>query len=268
LAAAGCAPISVLTFHRIADDAANHWTTRTGDFIKIVGWLKPRFDLISLEELQRRVREGNRRPSVCITFDDGYADNCKVALPLLIDEGIPCTYFVVAAGALKGKPFDHDVQMGNGHLPPNSIGQLRELSRRGIEIGAHTRTHPNLGLIEDRERLIDEVVTARNDLEAALGERVRYFAFPFGAFEDMSAEAFDLARAAGYEGICSSYGGWNAPGDDPFHIRRHCVDGVPCRSKDRTIIDPLRDSRRHRLAYPSRRRTEPDNLLLESAKLR
>ena len=65
-----------------------------------------------------------------------------------------------------------------------------------------------------------------------------------------SAEAFDLVRAAGYEGVCSSYGGWNCPGDDPFHIRRHCADGVPCRAKDRTIIDPIRESRRHRLAYP------------------
>jgi peptidoglycan/xylan/chitin deacetylase (PgdA/CDA1 family) len=249
LAVAGRAPISVLTFHRVADDAANRWTTRTRDFVEVIRWLKPRFDLISLEELQRRVREGNRRPSVCITFDDGYADNCNLALPLLFEEGIPCAYFVAAGGALEGRPFDHDIRMGNRRLAPNSIAQLRELSRLGIEIGFHTRTHANLGAIADRDRLIDEVVTSCKELEAALGQRIRYFAFPFGAFEDLSVEALDLARTAGYAGICSAYGGWNSPGDDPFHIRRHCVDGLPCRSKDRAIIDPVRERRLRRLAY-------------------
>ena len=57
---------------------------------------------------------------------------------------------------------------------------------------------------------------------------VRYFAFPYGLPENMSTEAFRIARGAGYRGVCSAYGGYNFPGDDPFHIRRfHADPGWP-----------------------------------------
>ena len=36
--------------------------------------------------------------------------------------------------------------------------------------------------------------------------------------------AFQLARIAGYKGVCSGYGGFNFPGDDAFHLQRIHVD--------------------------------------------
>jgi peptidoglycan/xylan/chitin deacetylase (PgdA/CDA1 family) len=253
LAATGRSPIAVLTFHRIADDAANRWTTKTSDFVAVVQWLKRRFDMLSLAGLQRRIGgESASRPGVCITFDDGYADNCGVALPLLIKEKIPCTYFVTTDAVLAGKPFGHDTEMGNYHLAPNTIDQLRYWSRAGIEIGAHTRTHPNLGPITDRQRLQDEIVASRSELELALGHSVRYFAFPFGSPENLNTNAFEIARRAGYEGVCSAYGGWNYPGDNPFHIRRRCVDGPPNRSKNWAMVDPIRERWLPNFAYPSK----------------
>jgi peptidoglycan/xylan/chitin deacetylase (PgdA/CDA1 family) len=255
LAAAGRAPIAVLAFHRIADDKANRWTTRTSDFIKVITWLKPRFDMISLEELQRRLGNGfNSRPSVCITFDDGYADNCLAALPFLIEQRVPCTYFVTTDAVLEGKLFEHDLQMGNTHLAVNTIHQLRDMSRSGIEIGAHTRGHADMGRITDPHRMFDEVVIARNELEAVLGERVRYFAFPFGDLENLNVQAFDMALEAGYEGVCSAYGGWNYPGDNPFHIRRRCVDGPPNRPRSWAKIDPIRERFLPKYSY-----TKPNN---------
>jgi peptidoglycan/xylan/chitin deacetylase (PgdA/CDA1 family) len=162
-------------------------------------------------------------------------------LPLLVEEGIPCTYFVTADAVLRQKPFQHDVEMGNGHLATNTVEQLREFSRAGIDVGAHTRTHADIGRITDPARLFDEIVLARRDLEDALGQRLRYFAFPFGSPENLSDEAFEMARAAGCDGACSAYGGWNYPGDDPFHIRRRCVDGPSNRAKNWAIIDPIRE---------------------------
>jgi peptidoglycan/xylan/chitin deacetylase (PgdA/CDA1 family) len=258
LANAGQAPIAVLTFHRIADDHANLWTTRTDDFIKVLRWLKSRFELISLAELQRRVREGfNVHASVCITFDDGYADNCRAALPLLIEERVPCTYFVTNSAVLDGKPFAHDTQMGNEGLMPNTIEQLWQLSRAGIEIGAHTRSHANLGRITDPQQMFDELVAARSDLEAAIGREIRYFAFPFGRVENLSTAAFEAAWDAGYRGVCSAYGGWNYPGDNAFHIRRRGVDGPPNRAKNWALIDPVRSLRLPQFLAPERTNAAP-----------
>lgn len=250
-AAAGRAPIGILIFHRVADDAVNDWTTPTADFIEAIRWLKRHSRFLSLAEVQQRLRSGrNSYPSVSITFDDGYAENCDVALPLLVKERIPCTYFVSTGPVLEGRPFPHDLEMGN-RFPPNTIDQLKEFSEAGIEIGAHTRTHADMGRTWDRQRLLDEIVTARDDLEAAVGCRIRYFAFPFGRHENLSVEAFQVAREAGYAGVCSAYGGYNFPGDDAFHLQRRGVDGPVVRLKNWALVDPVRHFRVPRFSYSS-----------------
>jgi len=249
LAREGRAPIVVPVFHRIADDRANDWTTSTAEFREAILWLKENFEPISLEEAQRRIRSGrNDRASVSITFDDGYAVNCEYALPLLIEEGIPCTYFVSSRPVLEGTPFGHDSAMGK-YFAPNRVGELRQLAEAGVEIGAHTRTHVDLGRLRDTDRLFDELVTARNELEAALSVPIRYFAFPFGMHRNLSAAAFRLAREAGYAGVCSAYGGYNFPGDDAFHIQRRCVDGMTVRLKNWATLDPLHRRRIQRFNY-------------------
>ena len=112
------------------------------------------------------------------------------------------------------------------------------MAAAGIEIGAHTYTHPNLGKMNDRRALEYEVITAGEDLQRLIGRPVRYFAFPFGQHADLNREAFELARQAGYEAVCSAYGGYNFPGGDPFHLQRIPADEVMIRLKNWTTIDP------------------------------
>lgn len=244
----GRAPIVVPVFHRIADDNANDWTTSMADFRAAVLWLKRNFDLISLAETQCRVRSGrNDRPSVSLTFDDGYADNAA-ALALLLELDVPCTYFVTTQPVFQRVPFEHDRQMGN-HFAANTIDELRSLAQAGVEIGAHTRTHADLARVNDPALLYDELVAARDDLQTALDAPIRYFAFPFGLHENLSVEAFHAAREAGYAGACSAYGGYNFPGDDAFHIQRRCVDGPAICLKNWAVIDPLRYGRTPRFEY-------------------
>ncbi|HUT14286.1 MAG TPA: polysaccharide deacetylase family protein [Thermoguttaceae bacterium] len=231
-------PVVVLYYHRVADDRANDWTISNRLFARQIRWLQSHFELISLEEAQRRIRTGeNDRPCVSITFDDGYADNCREAIPLLIRERIPCTYFVTLQNVLDGKPFSHDLAEGNAFLP-NTLEQLRAMAAAGIEIGAHTRTHAGLATIADPRRLHDEIVVAGEQLQQAVGRPVRHFAFPFGQYAHLSREAFAAAEKAGYEAVCSAYGGFNFPGDDPFHLHRIPADDVMIRLKNWTTLDP------------------------------
>lgn len=234
---AGRAPVMVLFYHRIADDRANAWTCPFKVFARQMRWIKRHFDLVSLAEAQRRICDGNHRPAVSITFDDGYADNCRQALPLLIAERIPCTYFVSLQHVMEGVLFAHDVAHGKA-FAPNTIEQLRTLASSGIEIGAHTRTHANLGAIDDPEQLYDEIVTAGDELADAVGTRVRYFAFPYGQHVNLSDRAFAMAREAGYEAVFSAYGGFNFPGDDPFHLQRIHADDDLIRLKNWLTVDP------------------------------
>ncbi|HTU25561.1 MAG TPA: polysaccharide deacetylase family protein, partial [Pirellulales bacterium] len=254
----GTAPVMVLFYHRIAATQRNAWTTSPRVFERQMAWLRRNFDLISLDEAQRRIASGeNHRPAVSITFDDGYADNCEMALPLLLDLKIPFTYFVASENVLSGEPFPHDAALG-APLAPNTPDQIRALAEAGAEIGCHTRHHANLGQVHDSEILHEELVGARGDLEALTGRPVRYFAFPYGHHHNLTSESFDLAYRSGYLGVCSAYGGYNFPGDNPFHLQRIHPDDDLLHLKNWLTVDPRKLlSVRRFVVRPPRKEVHP-----------
>jgi peptidoglycan/xylan/chitin deacetylase (PgdA/CDA1 family) len=238
-------PVRILFYHRIADDFPNDWTLPCKSFAAQIRWLRERFDLVSLAEAQERIASGkNRWPTACITFDDGYADNRRFAIPLLLHQKVPFTYFVSTDHVLRGQPFPHDVQAGRP-LAPNTVNHLRELAAAGVEIGAHTRGHIDLGGGLTSDALKSEIVGSKRELEEALGRKVLYFAFPYGQHANLSAAAFRIAHEAEFEGVCSAYGGYNFPGDDAFHLRRFHADNEFIRFKNWMSVDP-RKLRIHR----------------------
>ncbi|MBI2481899.1 MAG: polysaccharide deacetylase family protein, partial [Planctomycetia bacterium] len=199
----GKAPVMVIFYHRVADHVLNGWTIPNLQFKREIDWLQANFDLVSLDEAQRRIREGNSRASVAITFDDGYADNCEQALPLLISRRIPCTYFVTSRYMRTGDAFPHDLAEGTP-CQPNTVEQLRSLAAAGIEIGGHTRTHADLGQLRSKSELHDEIVGGRDELEQDLGVEIRHFAFPYGLPENLNPAAFHIAAETGFAGVCSA----------------------------------------------------------------
>jgi peptidoglycan/xylan/chitin deacetylase (PgdA/CDA1 family) len=71
---------------------------------------------------------------------------------------------------------------------------LRDMSRRGMTVGTHTKTHPFL-TNETRETILDETAGARRAAERALGAKVEHFAYPDGRF---NADIVRAVAAAGY----------------------------------------------------------------------
>jgi peptidoglycan/xylan/chitin deacetylase (PgdA/CDA1 family) len=230
-------PVQILFYHRVADEYPNDWTMPTRVFARQIDWLRTRFDIVNLAEAQSRIAAGhNRRPTVCITFDDGYADNMAFAVPLLLQNKLPFTYFVSTDHVLGDRPFLHDVARGQP-LAPNTREHLRELAAAGVEIGGHTCSHADAGQLRHSE-LVHEIAGCKRELEHAIGRDVRYFAFPYGLQRNLSTEAFRVALQAGYAGVCSAYGGYNAPGGDAFHLRRIHADPEFIRFRNWLTIDP------------------------------
>ncbi len=234
----GQAPICVLFYHRVADHHANDWTITTTDFSKHIDWMKQHVEFVSLAEAQARIASGtNERVAVGITFDDGYADNYDFAIPLLLAEGIPCTYFVSLDFVLTGRPFPHDVQAGQP-LAVNTVEQLREMAAAGVQIGAHTRSHRDLGNVAAVDIIYDEIVLASQELSELIGTPIRYFAFPYGLPENLNRKVVEFARAYGLAGVCSAYGAYNFPGQDAYHIQRIHGDPELIRLKNWLTVDP------------------------------
>src|SRR5690606_20963877 len=102
-------------------------------------------------------------PIVHLTYDDGpHPDVTPAVLDVLDEFGIEATFFMLTRQAERH---------------PDLVGEVRRL---GHAIALHTRTHrplPELGW----RQLIDEVITARKDLEAIAGVPVRWFRPPYGA---------------------------------------------------------------------------------------
>jgi peptidoglycan/xylan/chitin deacetylase (PgdA/CDA1 family) len=82
-----------------------------------------------LQDAIKRLRQGNL-PSraTCVTFDDGYADNAEVALPILRKYNVPATFFV-APGFLDGGRMWNDTVIECIRRAP---GQLLDLSKIGF----------------------------------------------------------------------------------------------------------------------------------------
>jgi peptidoglycan/xylan/chitin deacetylase (PgdA/CDA1 family) len=90
----------VLTYHRILADED---PLRPGEmtrqaFARHMGVLRRFFRVLPLRQAWSRVRDGTLpRRAVAITFDDGYADNAELALPILARHRLPATFFVATA---------------------------------------------------------------------------------------------------------------------------------------------------------------------------
>lgn len=102
--------LSVMIFHRVlpAPDPFLSGDPDADEFTAVMRVITDRFTPLSLSEGVRRLRDGTLPPrAVCVTFDDGYADNLLVAQPILSALGIPFTVFV-ASGFLDGEAMWND----------------------------------------------------------------------------------------------------------------------------------------------------------------
>jgi peptidoglycan/xylan/chitin deacetylase (PgdA/CDA1 family) len=233
-----CVPMTVLMYHYVGSDCKASWATSPSRFRRHVEWLSEHTDVVPLCEIQRRLAVGNTalRPCVAITFDDGYAANLDETLPLLLDAGMPVTFFVTVTNMLKGQPFAHGLERGQT-LRPISQRELRDLADSGVEIGSHGLTHADYSRLSETE-LIREIAESKIALEDLIGRPVRSLAVPFGQPRQMTDMVFRIAREAGYDCVCSAYGGYNVPGRHHYHIRRFHGDDSLLRLMNRVTVDP------------------------------
>src|SRR4051812_45897442 len=116
-----------------------------------------------------------------ITFDDGYENNLTCALPILTSLGFTATVFVVS-GQLGGTN-EWDRPRGVRPARIMDVDQMRTWEAAGMEIGAHTRSHPVLTSC-DRQTAEAEIHGSKADLESVLGHAISSFSYPHGLFGD------------------------------------------------------------------------------------
>jgi peptidoglycan/xylan/chitin deacetylase (PgdA/CDA1 family) len=128
------------------------------------------------------VRTGERLPErpLLLTFDDGYADIAKYALPALHEHGFQAVVFLPTALLGGANPWDGEPLMNRE--------QAIEWAGRGIEFGAHGRKHPDLTRLSPDE-LEEEIASSARDLCALLGRPAVSFAYPYGRCDERVQQA-------------------------------------------------------------------------------
>jgi len=105
---------------------------------------------------------------------------------------------------------------------PLSWEQIRLADEQGIEIGAHTRTHPALSRVP-AHRLEDEIVGSKRRIEEMLGHEIVSFCYPNGTPDDVTEEVKRTVAAAGFRAAPVAYFDENVT-TDPYELRRYAVD--------------------------------------------
>ena len=161
-----------------------------------------------------------RRP-ILLTFDDAYADLAVHAFPAIVARGLSATLFAPSAKLGAENDWDETLLAGT-HPATHRLLESVELARwkeRGIEIGAHSRTHARLTELPS-EALATELEGSRRELEQLLDAPVASFAYPFGAVDERVRDA----TATTYETAFTIEEGLNTLATDLLLLRRTTVE--------------------------------------------
>ena len=112
--------LSVLIYHRVLkeEDPLFPNEVTANSFDKQLAELGKVFNILPLEEAIMRLK-CNDLPAcpACITFDDGYADNVSIALPILKKYNFHATFFIATSYLDGGRMFNdtiiHAIRMAN-----------------------------------------------------------------------------------------------------------------------------------------------------------
>ena len=211
---------AILTYHQIAEPPP-----RPAGFRSL--YVPPARFAFQMRLLQRLGYRGLSMPDlmpylygeregkvVGITLDDGYRNNLQHALPVLQECGFTATCYVMSD--LLGQTNRWDFPQGVLPADLMSADQIRQWVRAGMDIGAHTRSHPRLPMLPDALAQ-QEIAGCKSALENIVQQRVAHFCYPFGMFSPQHAT---MARAAGYVSATTTVRGKVQLGDDLFTLVR------------------------------------------------
>ena len=143
--------------------------------------------------------------AVLITFDDGFAGNHDVALPILQEFGFAATFFVAT------NKIGDDLMM--------DWEQVRTLHESGMTVASHTVSHPLLSVLDEAETEL-ELARSQQIIGEHVGEPARHLSLPNG---DTNAWYRGIAEQLGYRTVFGSRFGRNAGAADRMYLDRIAI---------------------------------------------
>ncbi len=182
--------IPILMYHSISDVPESghpyYWTnTSPARFAEHMKYLYDnKYNVISLSEATNLLSSGNSinsmnsigpaalRPKYAVlTFDDGFADFCINAFPLLSKYRFNATVFLPTGFIGRERTSFQE----KGCM---TWDEIRQLTKAGVSFGSHTVSHPQLKKLSEKE-IEYEIKLSKEKIEDETGTTVYSFSYPF-----------------------------------------------------------------------------------------
>jgi len=111
---------------------------------------------------------------IVITFDDGYKEVIKYALPVLKLFKYPFELFIVANFFFEAE---------NGNVNYLNRSDLEIITANGGRLQYHTKSHPRLETIRDLD-ILEEEIKPPEEMKVLDPNGFKYFAYPFWTYND------------------------------------------------------------------------------------
>lgn len=221
--------VVALTLHNI-EEKYYEW------FDKFISMVDKKYGFITPEEFNNNFDDIKLK--VLLTFDDGFYSNKVVAEQILAKYNVKAIFFITED--FIGLDENNAYEFANNNFYPKSNisnnkkvqqsmnwDEVKWLNDQGHTIGAHTKTHPVLSKVSDKEKLKDEIVFCSQRLEDKLNIQIDTFAFPFGTPYSVSIDALNIAKQH-FRYIYSNVRGDIESSPNHFFIfRQNIVPGDP-----------------------------------------
>lgn len=217
--------LSIFIFHRVlpAPDPLLPWEPDSLQFDWIVRLISHSYNVLPLADAALRLaRRSLPAAAATITFDDGYADNLQVAVPVLRRYGVTATFFIATGYLDGGRMWNDDV-----------IEAVRTFPSGAVDLGAFGLGVCELEDIESRVRCYERILSRIKYLDPSRREGIaRAIAQQAGVADRsdlmMTTDQVRSLAAAGME----------VGGHTITHPILQCVD-------DAVAIREIADGRRH-----------------------
>lgn len=215
----------IMCYHNVGED---NWrfTTPAHVFEEHIQFFQKTGSVVSLTEALSNPHP--EKTQYVITFDDGYEGLYHTAAPILEKYHMPATVFVL------GTPQQANRYELNNNLEFMSVQQIKQLIKKGWEVGYHTATHADLRQMTEKD-VHKEVGYTKQVAEKVLGTTMRYFAYPRGIY---NTKIKNIVQNSSYIAAFTVDGGVVTT-KDMYAIDRVPMEGKVTTSELAAIVTPL-----------------------------
>jgi peptidoglycan/xylan/chitin deacetylase (PgdA/CDA1 family) len=154
--------------------------------------------VIATKDLNNMQEYGHQAQTLCITFDDAFANLIPNVLPIINNLQIPITIFFATKSIGSFPTWLNETKHSDSCEMVMTVPQMLALKENPlIAFGSHTVSHPRLSQLQTEE-IREELRSSRNTLKGILNIQIEDLALPHG---DFNQEVLQIASEEGYKNI-------------------------------------------------------------------